>query len=148
MRTKNKELYYEGLAARASQELNGTEQQLALLILKLENATYLVRDTNHQEIRKIILGQESHKDPIIYQPLVKIARTLLGNRYGTIFQYIVDRKCEYPYSIGFDRRPFRTKNLEFHHDGLIDSFLYLVDLAFEEFSIIEYLTTRDNLSIY
>ncbi|WP_026567056.1 DUF4132 domain-containing protein [Bacillus sp. UNC41MFS5] len=148
MRTKNKELYYEGLVAKASQELTGTEKQLALLILKLENAIYLVRDANHLEIRKIIQGQESPRDPIIYEPLVKIAHTLLGSRYGTIFQYIVDHKCEYPYSEGFDRRPFRTKNLEYHHNGLIDSFLYLVDLDFEEFSIIEYLTTRDNLSIY
>lgn len=148
MRIKNKELYYEGLVAKASQELTGTEQQLALLILKLENATYLVRDSNQQEIRKIIHEQESFKDPIMYQPLVKIAYTILGSRYGTIFQYIVDHKCEYPYSEGFDRRPFRTKNLKFHHNGLIDSFLYLVDLGFEELSIIEYLTTQDNLSIY
>ncbi|WP_144549773.1 DUF4132 domain-containing protein [Bacillus sp. X1(2014)] len=148
MRIENKELYYEGLVTRASQELTGMEQQLALLILKLENATYLVRESNQQEIIKIILEQENLKDPIIYQPLVKIAHTLLGNRYGTIFQYIVNHKCEYPYSEGFDRRPFRTKNLKFHHNGLIDSFLYLADLGFEEFSIIEYLTTQDNLSIY
>ncbi|MEH7074942.1 DUF4132 domain-containing protein [Neobacillus drentensis] len=148
MTTKNKELYYEGLVAKASQELTGTEQQLALLILKLENASYLVRDANQLEIRKIILKQESPRYPINYKPLVTIAYTLLGVKYGALFQYIVDHKCEYPYSIGFDRRPYRTKNLEYHHDGLIESFLYLVDLAFEEFSLIEYLTTLDNLSIY
>ncbi|WHY69332.1 DUF4132 domain-containing protein [Neobacillus sp. SuZ13] len=148
MRTKNKQLYYEGLVVRASQELTGIEQLLALLILKLENTTYLVRDSNQQEIRKIIHQQESLRDPIIYQPLVKIAQTLLGSNYGSLFQYIVDHKCEYPYSEGFDRRPYRSKNLEYHHNGLIDSFVYLVDLAFEEFSIIEYLTTQDKLSIY
>lgn len=149
MGTKNKEQYYETLKAKAIKELTGSEQKLALLLIGLmDPATYIVRDTNHQEIKNILFTSKNPRDPNIFQPLVGIVHTLLGADYGALFQNIVDHKCEYPYSEGHSRRPYRTKNLEYHYHGMIESFLYVFDLDFEEFSIIDYLSNRDNSTIY
>ncbi|PGY08375.1 DUF4132 domain-containing protein [Bacillus sp. AFS031507] len=148
MRAKNKDLYYESLEAKANKEFTGAEQNLALLLIKLMDATYIVRDTNLQEIRNILFTQKSPRDPLIFQPLVEIVHTLIGAEYGALFQYIIDHKCEYPYSEGYSRRPFRTRNLEYHYHGMIESFLYIFDLDFEEFSIIDYLSCREGSPIY
>ncbi|MFP5113010.1 DUF4132 domain-containing protein [Bacillaceae bacterium C204] len=148
MKTKNKEQYYDSLEVKANRELTGLEQQVALLLLKLMKAPYFERDTIYQVIQKILVEHKSFKDPNIFKPLVKIVQTLLGADFGTLFQYILDHKCEYPYSVGYDRRPFRTKNLEYHFNGIIESFVKIVDLDFEEFSIIDYLTTHYESTIY
>lgn len=148
MKTKNKHLYYKSLESKANKELTGIEQQVALLLLKVTEENYLERDAYLQEIRKTILSKNNLNDPKIFQPLVKIGQTLLGKEYGSLFQYILEHKSEYPYSEGYDRRPFRTKNLEYHYEAIIDSFLHMVELDFEEFSIINYLTRRDDSFLY
>ncbi|MFF2448050.1 DUF4132 domain-containing protein [Neobacillus sp. NPDC058068] len=148
MKTKDRHIYYSQLEAKAAAKLTETQQNIALQIIKLKECNYLEKEEHLRTLKRALIEQNDPVVPKSFQPLVEIVRTLLGPNYGGLFQYIIDHKCEYPYSTGYERRPFRTKNMEYHIDGIINALIDIIELDFEDFSPLDYLTSRDESTNY
>ncbi|MBM7650995.1 DUF4132 domain-containing protein [Neobacillus cucumis] len=140
MKHINKNAYFEKLDKKAGEAFSGTELQTTRMILKVIKSPDQQKENYIRALKKNFMAQSSWRDTDFFEPFIEIARALLGQEYGDLFQYITQHKYEYPYSVGYERRPFRTTNLICHMDGIIESFSDLFELDMENFSIMKYLT--------
>lgn len=137
---KSKKLYYQELEAKI-EELNGTEKELAKIILKSfkANLSYYSTDKYNSEIKRLLDKMNTEKADF-FKPLTNVLNVLLGEYQGNIFDYIVF--CtEYPsYSTGYYRKPFRTANLDCHYETIIGNLHSIIELFRHDFKVLEYLS--------
>ncbi|MDZ5473935.1 DUF4132 domain-containing protein [Bacillus sp. 31A1R] len=71
----------------------------------------------------------------IFNPLKSVVSKLVNPYFGDLFQYICEHKVEYPNTVGFDRRPFRTTEQMVHLSGIISKLYYLMDMNHKEMTL-------------
>jgi len=138
---QDKQLFYQNLSEKAETNLLDKEKELALLILKQAQINYYQHEDYHKEIYGL-LERMNKAANFSFQPLVNVARKWLGDDTGSLFQYIVDQTVNYPYSVGYYRRPFRTSNLKLHFEGVLNKLLGILELSRQSFHISEYLSGK------
>jgi hypothetical protein len=142
MNEQDKQLFYQNLLDQAESKLQGDEKKLADLIVKQAKVEYYEADFKPEIIT--CLEQMKAENDHILQPLINVVYKWLGDDIGSFFQYIVEHKVEYPYSVGYSRRTFRTSNILLHVNGLIFQLTSILKLDLHSFNLLNYLSTRSN----
>jgi hypothetical protein len=135
----DKETYYIGLFEKAEKVLTGKELEIAQHIIKQARLDYYDRKDNQKELYHLV-EQMSQDKTLSFMPLVKVVKKWLGEEIGALFQYIAKTTTDYPYSVGYYRRPFRTSNLRWHFHVVIKKLFSILELTRESFTINDYLS--------
>lgn len=122
-------------------------KQLENLIVENMDKAPRERRLTYQEIG-VLLGQihAQSKGDSYFAPFISIIKQKAGDYQAEIMRYLTTHITEYPYSIGYARRPFRTKNPRVHLESMVRKLFALYDFSKTNFSLIEYLTTPVNLA--
>ncbi|ETT30728.1 hypothetical protein C162_32544 [Paenibacillus sp. FSL R7-269] len=72
-------------------------------------------------------------------PLIGVMQQLYSAHTVELTRYIVNHAVEYPYSIGYLRRPFRTREVQAHRMQILRKINALIYMELIEFSLPEYL---------
>lgn len=83
-----------------------------------------------------------------YEPLLTAVRKLFSPYTAEVMTYIVEHCTEYPYSRGYVRRPYRTRNLELHSAQILSKLSSLIFMERQGFVLGEYLRKKDNDTDY
>ncbi|UHA73437.1 DUF4132 domain-containing protein [Paenibacillus sp. 481] len=78
-----------------------------------------------------------------YSPLVDVVAAIAGEKTGSIFRYMTEHIAEYPYAIGYFRRPFRTQNYLINLGPLLSKLRMLLLAQASNFSLHDYLSKAD-----
>lgn len=162
---QNKVAYYQGLMEKAEKVLSGKELELAQHIIKQARLDYYDRKDNQKEIYQLV-EQMSQDKPLSFKPLVKVVKKWmgseekntnqtfslqplihvvnkwLGEEIGSLFQYIAETATDYPYSVGYYRRPFRTSNVRWHFPVVIKKLFSILELTRQSFNTNDYLSHK------
>lgn len=162
IKEKDEYSYYEELKLK-TETLKGIEKQLALKTIAAIEAPYYSKYHYHRKIERLlnvynkgvflINPMSDNRKPLVgknpgdikefCKPLVGVVTRLLGKYPGNILRYIVNHRLEYPYSVGYYRRPFRTTSIKYHIPTIIDRLTSIIELSRHEYSITDYLTNPD-----
>ncbi|MGG1675742.1 DUF4132 domain-containing protein [Neobacillus sp. NRS-1170] len=121
--------------------LDEQDQKLAKHILKFMQTDYYNQERHIRRFTNT-LNEQADTDQDKLNRLVDLTRNLLGDYHATIMKYIINHATEYSYSTGYDRRPFRTKNIIAHLNRIIEKCASLHDLAKHHVTIMDILTNR------
>lgn len=83
-----------------------------------------------------------------YEPLLTAVRKLFSPYTAEVMTYIVEHCTEYPYSRGYVRRPYRTRNPELHSAQILSKLSSLIFMERQGFVLGEYLRKKDNDTDY
>ncbi len=131
--------YFEELEQKL-EALHDQEKQLALSLITIAQNPYYDSKKNIDELKATLLQISNGHS--LYEPLIPVVTFLLGEYPGRVLTYILAHKHEYPYSNGYYRRPFRTADPICHFEKVITKITNLIELYNQPFSIMEYLTSR------
>jgi len=109
----------------ASRYIHNQQEEIARLMQCLEQ---LVQDDNPDSL---------------YEPLIGMVATLADERTAGIFRYITAHAVEYPYSTGYNRRPYRTKDITLHKERILDKMTSLISMHGFGFDLMTMLTERN-----
>nr|WP_246096563.1 DUF5724 domain-containing protein [Paenibacillus sinopodophylli] len=129
----------EGLA------LSDSHRRLALQLVALGELGYNDADI-FAAIKEQLFALASGEEQQLFDPLADIVDGLLDDSYSLVFRYMTVHAVEYPYSTGYARRPFRTKEQRLHLDRLLNKMISLFYLNGRHFSVIDYLTKADYIT--
>jgi hypothetical protein len=160
---QDKMTFYQGLLEKAEKALAGNERELAGYIIQQAQLDYYDRKDFQKEIYKLVeemsqdntlsikplvsvekkwMGSEQTKthQTFSFQPLIDVVKKWLGDEVGALFQYIAEHATDYPYSVGYYRRPFRTSNLRWHFQVVMKKLFSILELTRQSFHINDYLS--------
>ncbi|WP_059170241.1 DUF4132 domain-containing protein [Bacillus sp. FJAT-27445] len=123
------------------ENLDEQEQKLARHILRFMQTDYYNQDRHIRRFTKT-LNDQAVTDQDKLNVLVNLTRNLLGDYHATVMEYIINHATEFSYSTGYDRRPFRTKNITAHLNRIVEKFASLHDLAKHQVTIKDILANR------
>ncbi|TXK83532.1 DUF4132 domain-containing protein [Paenibacillus sp. N3.4] len=124
------------------QRKDGATKQLEKLMLANMDKAPHERRMTYQEIDELLDQiHEQGKGGSYFAPFVSIIKQKAGDYPAEIMRYLTTYITEYPYSIGYVRRPFRTKNPRVHVESMVRKLFALYDFSRTHFSLIDYLTT-------
>ncbi|AEI46364.1 DUF4132 domain-containing protein [Paenibacillus mucilaginosus] len=130
---------FEALEGRAA-ALSGPKQELALAIIaELKRTGYTGRTYLDDGIKALHALAEGDGSRLL-DPLAELAGELLGSYERDVMAYILAHQTEYPYTVGYYRRPLRTTEIGMHRDGAIHKLVDLAKLHHRRFRILDYLT--------
>jgi hypothetical protein len=163
---QDKVTYYQGLMEKAEKVLSGKELELAQHIIKQARLDYYDRKDSQKEIYHLVEQMSQKKNSSSFKPLVKVVKKWmgseekntnqtfslqplihvvnkwLGEEIGSLFQYIAETATDYPYSVGYYRRPFRTSNVRWHFPVVIKKLFSILELTRQSFNTNEYLSHK------
>ncbi|WP_419871743.1 DUF5724 domain-containing protein [Candidatus Pristimantibacillus sp. PTI5] len=146
MERAEQKLYFQDMKDKAAViSLSDSHQRLAFLLIQLSERGYNDNEIN-AEIKEQLLVLASEEEQPLFEPLVAIIEELLDDGYASVFRYIAEHATEYPYSTGYARRPFRTKEQRLHLDRLLTKMISLFYLHARDFSVTDYLVNSNNIS--
>ncbi|HAQ08144.1 MAG TPA: hypothetical protein DCR24_11725, partial [Bacillus bacterium] len=125
------------------ESLDETKQRLAKRLLKIVQCDYYDRNRHYTLFNKAINDAAKNMDEKL-EYLVDLTKDLLGTYQSDVLRYIISNAPKYPYSEGYDRRPYRTKNLEMHWERILEKCVSLFDLARYHGPMIRLLANRDD----
>jgi hypothetical protein len=125
------------------ESLDETKQLLAKRLLKIVQADFYDRNRHYTLFTKSINDAAKNTDEKL-EYLVELTRLLLGTYQCDVLTYIISHAPEYPYSEGYDRRPYRTKKLDLHWERILEKCVSLFDLARFQVPPISLLATGDD----
>lgn len=139
-------LYFQQMKDKAAViSLSDPHQRLAFLLIQLSERGYNDYEIN-AEIKEQLLILASSEEQPLFEPLVAVIDELLDDGYAYVFRYIAKHAAEYPYSTGYARRPFRTKEQRLHLDRLLTKMISLFYLHARDFSVADYLAKPNYIS--
>ncbi|WP_226001444.1 DUF4132 domain-containing protein [Paenibacillus sp. BJ-4] len=140
---KNEQEYFTILKERAAQ-LDGQQQELAQYVIELGQLPYIHEDEEpFNECQRILKAQAAESGEPLFKPLAEVLRQLIGRTAGNVFAHITEHVTEYPYSTGYERKPFRTSDITAHTSRIYKRMVQLIRMDWIGFSIMDYLTKKD-----
>ena len=134
--------YLEHLKTKAA-ELTGQQQQIAQYCVHLYEHTYISNSDDEVAQLKHILGVGSDNQAVSFESLIEVVKYLSDQSTADTFRYITEHATEYPYSVGYTRRPYRTSDISLHIAPILSQLISLFFLNAYEFDLHTYLTERD-----
>ncbi|RUS43326.1 DUF4132 domain-containing protein [Cohnella sp. AR92] len=136
-------LVMEGIDMDGHQASERTKKLESLIAGHLrQNAFY--REPRIADIAKILdRHQEEGNGDSYFEPLIAVLKQHCDDYLVDVYRYVTERLTEYPYSTGYMRKPFRTKNVRVHVERAVYHLFALYDLSRLGFSLMEYLTRQD-----
>jgi hypothetical protein len=120
-----------------------TKQLESLLLENLEKVPH-ERNLYTREIGTLLDQIAAQgKQESYFAPLIPIIQKKAGAYPAEIMRYVTNHITEYPYSVGYYRRPFRTRNFRVHIESVVRKLYALYDLSKLNFSLLTYLTSPD-----
>ncbi|MET3938291.1 hypothetical protein ABIC22_001103 [Paenibacillus sp. PvP094] len=139
----NEQVYINGLQEKA-ESLNGTWQEFAGYVVEMAGSTYLRGDEKvYLNTEEFLQKQAAETGEPLFEPLLNVLGQLVNERLVERFRYIADRATNYPYSIMYERRPFRTSDPEQHIGQVIRKLIGLLRMEMRQFSLDEYVSVRE-----
>lgn len=134
--------YLEHLKKRTA-ELTGQQQQIAQYCVHLYEHTYITNSDDEVDQLKQILGVKTDTQAVSFEPLIEVVEHLSDKSTADLFRYVTEHATEYPYSVGYTRRPYRTSDISLHIAPILSQLISLFFLNAYEFDLLTYLTERD-----
>ncbi len=134
--------YLEHLKKRTA-ELIGQQQQIAQYCVHLYEHTYITNSDDEVDQLKQILGVKTDTKSVSFEPLIEVVERLSDKATADLFRYVTEHATEYPYSVGYTRRPYRTSDISLHIAPILSQLISLFFLNAYEFDLHTYLTERD-----
>ncbi|ODP30327.1 hypothetical protein PTI45_00260 [Paenibacillus nuruki] len=134
--------YLEHLKKRTA-ELIGQQQQIAQYCVHLYEHTYITNSDDEVDQLKQILGVKTDTQSVSFEPLIEVVERLSDKATADLFRYMTEHATEYPYSVGYTRRPYRTSDISLHIAPILSQLISLFFLNAYEFDLHTYLTERD-----
>lgn len=122
--------------------LNEQDQKIGKHLLKYMQTDEYDQERQVRRIAKTLNSADATNQEKLKR-LMDITQALLGDKEANVLEYIIHHTTEYPYSTGYDRRPFRTKNITVHIHRIIEKFASLHDLAKYRLTTMDILTTKN-----
>ncbi|MGQ3481660.1 DUF4132 domain-containing protein [Paenibacillus sp. TY11] len=139
----NEQEYFATLKERAAQ-LDGQQQELAQYVVELSKLHYIHEEEEpFNECQRILKAMAEESGEPLFKPLAEVMRQLVGQTTGDVFAYITDHVTEYPYSKGYERKPFRTSDITTHTTRIYERMVQLIRMDCLGFSMIDYLTKKE-----
>ncbi|WP_397386806.1 DUF4132 domain-containing protein [Paenibacillus sp. MMS20-IR301] len=88
------------------------------------------------------------KTEALFAPLLAAVGQLFTPYTAEVLTYIVEHCTEYPYSRGYLRRPFRTRNLELHSPQILNKLSALIFMEQQGFVLDDYLRRKEDQADY
>lgn len=137
--------WYEAIEKRAG-ELKGEDAELAVLLAGFSKNRYL--HEGEESLDRCMSILEARADAArsdfagYWEPLFQAMQQLYSAHTVELARYIVNHAVEYPYSIGYLRRPFRTRDVQPHRLQILRRINALIYMEMVEFSLPDYLTSN------
>ncbi|NUU78074.1 DUF4132 domain-containing protein [Paenibacillus xylanilyticus] len=139
----NEQVYIKSLQEKAV-SLKGIEQELAGYVVEMAGFTYLRGDEKaYLNTEQILRDRAADTQNSLFEPLLNVLGHLVNEPLVERFRYIADRATNYPYSIMYERRPFRSLDPELHIGQVIRKLIGLMRMEIQEFSLDEYVSLRE-----
>lgn len=135
-------LYLEHLK-KVTTELTGQQRQIAECCVHFYEYTYISNSEDEVEQLKEVLQQSHNGQSSFFEPLIEVVAILSDTDTANIFRHITEHATEYPYSVGYARRPYRTNDILLHIEPIFTKLISLFFLNAYQFDIHAYLTERD-----
>ncbi len=123
--------------------LQGDEKEIAELCTRLMQSLYVYNDEGFGKLTSKLEAMSRKDETRFFKPLLSAAEHLVGTEAIAQFRYIMQHATEYPYSIGYLRKPYRTSNIHLHRNRLIEKLCSLLRLYGGGFDLHEYLKRPD-----
>ncbi|MCL9660907.1 DUF4132 domain-containing protein [Paenibacillus hunanensis] len=123
--------------------LQGDEKEIAELCTRLIQPVYVYNDEAFGKLTSKLEAMSSENGISFFEPLMSVIEHLAGEVAVAHFRYMIDSATEYPYSVGYARRPYHTSNLDLHKPRLIEKMCSLLRLYGKGFDLHEYLKRPD-----
>ncbi|WP_172253829.1 DUF4132 domain-containing protein [Saccharibacillus deserti] len=142
-RMRQEERYFEGLKSRA-QELGEPHAEIAACLYEISGNGYVHENQESvREMRRLLLKRaEGHPDTL-FKPLEEAVSVWIGDEAGQRVRRMAEQAADYPYAVGYMRRPFRTSDLSAHLTRILSQIVGQMWLQASDFSLDDYLTQRD-----
>ncbi|MEK3833460.1 DUF4132 domain-containing protein [Paenibacillus sp. FSL R7-0128] len=133
--------WYEEIESKAK-GLKGEGAELAPLLAEFSKTRYLHEGEDSLDRFMAIL--EARADAArsdfagYWEPLFQVMQQLYSTHTVELARYIVNHAMEYPYAIGYLRRPFRTREVQPHRLQILRKINALIYMEMVEFSLPEY----------
>lgn len=134
--------WYEEIESKAK-GLKGEGAELAVLLAGFSKTRYL--HEGEDSLDRFIAILEARADAArsdfagYWEPLFQVMQQLYSAHTVELARYIVNHAVEYPYSIGYMRRPFRTREVQPHRLQILRKINALIYMEMVEFSLPDYL---------
>ncbi len=139
----NEQEYFATLKERAAQ-LGGQQQELAQYVVELGKLHYIQEvEEPFTKCQQILKERAAESGEPLFKPLAEVLRSLIGQTAGDVFAHLTEHVTEYPYSTGYERRPFRTSDITAHTSRVYKKMVQLIRMDCIGFSIMDYLTKKD-----
>ncbi|WP_053374309.1 DUF4132 domain-containing protein [Paenibacillus sp. FJAT-27812] len=146
MERGEQKLYFQNMKDKVDElTLSDSHKRLAGLLVQISERGYNDYEISGQ-IKEQLLVLASGEEQQLFEPLAEIIAELLDDSYAHVFRYMATYATEYPYSTGYARRPFRTREQRLHLDRLLAKMISLFYLNGRQFSVIEYLTKANYIA--
>ncbi|WP_052948738.1 DUF4132 domain-containing protein [Mesobacillus campisalis] len=134
--------HYEKELLQKAENLDETGKKLAKRMIKIIQNHSFERDRHIRAFNRAL--NEAEQGPAEkLSLLVQLAHNLLGKPYEDVMAYIVSYAADYPYSEGYERRPYRTRNMAKHMERVLEKCISLFDLGRFEGSVVELMTNEN-----
>lgn len=134
--------WYEEIQNRAK-GLKGESAELAALLAEFSKNRYLHEgeDTLDRFINLLEARAAAARSDFAgyWEPLFEVMQQLYKAHTVELARYIVSHSVEYPYAIGYMRRPFRTREVQPHRMQILRKINALIYMEMLEFSLPDYL---------
>lgn len=139
----NEQVYINGMQEKA-ESLNGAWQELAGYVVEMAGSTYLRGDEKvYLNTEEFLQKQAAETGKPLFEPLLNVLEQLTNEWLVERFRYIADRATNFPYSVMYERRPYRTANPEQHFGQVIRKLIGLLRMEIRQFSLDEYVSVRE-----
>ena len=139
----NEQVYINGMQEKA-ESLNGTWQELAGYVVEMAGSTYLRGDEKvYLNTEELLQKQAAETGKPLFDPMLNVLEQLTNEWVVERFRYIAHRATHFPYSVMYERRPYRTANPEQHFGQVIRKLIGLLRMEIRQFSLDEYVSVRE-----
>lgn len=144
MNQKDNEQVYINRMQEKAESLNGTWQELARYVVEMAGSRYLRGDEKvYLNTEELLQKQAAATGKPVFEPLLNVLEQLTNEWVVERFRYIADRATHFPYSVMYERRPYRTVNPEQHFGQVIRKLIGLLRMEIHQFSLNDYVSVRE-----
>ncbi|WP_322906934.1 DUF4132 domain-containing protein [Paenibacillus campi] len=126
-----------------SETIAGDERLIAELFTQLISHLYVYNSEAYEPLCHKLDELAAGDDHRLFDTLLPVMEQLVGAEAVAPLHYMIQHAAEYPYSIGYLRRPYRTRNMLLHTNRLLDKMCSLLRLYGAGFNLHDYLKRPD-----